>query len=164
VNIVLVGFMGCGKTTIGRKLAVRLGYRFLDTDHQSEQEQGCRVTTLFRERGEAYFRQLETDLLRRLMTITNTVISTGGGILTTPGNLELIRRIGRSVYLKADVKDIVERVSRNNKRPLLQTGDPLQTILALLEQRHPLYQQADCTIDTCSLKMGHIVSLIIKEL
>jgi shikimate kinase len=164
LNIVLVGFMGCGKTTIGRKLAVRLGYRFIDTDHQIEREQRARVASLFRKHGEGFYRRLETDLLCRLQGVSNTVVATGGGILTTPGNLELIRRIGRVVYLKADIDDIVERISRNNKRPLVQTADPKAAVLALMKIRNPLYQQADCTIDTYALKMGRVVSLIIQSL
>lgn len=156
--------MGCGKTTIGRKLAVRLGYRFIDTDHQIEREQNARVKDIFADHGEAYFRELETDLLKRLVKVNNTVIATGGGILTTPGNIEIVRKIGISVYLKACVDDIFERISRNTKRPMLQTENPRQTVVTLLNQRECLYEQADHTIQTGSLKMGYIVSQIIKEL
>ncbi|MFH2132131.1 MAG: shikimate kinase [bacterium] len=164
MNIVLIGFMGCGKTTIGRKLAVRLGYRFIDTDYQIEMEQNARVKEIFSRYGEPHFRALETDLLKRLRHLDNTVIATGGGILTTPGNMELIRQIGKSVYLKACVEDIFERISRNTKRPLLQTRDPLGTVVTLLEKRKGTYERADHTINTGSLKMGHIVSRIIREL
>jgi len=156
--------MGCGKTTIGRKLAVRLGYRFVDTDYQIEKEQGCQVTALFSRHGEQYFRTLETELLNRLEKTTNTVIATGGGILTTPGNINIIKRIGTSVYLKAEIDDLFERVSRNTKRPLLQTENPMGTLVMLMNQRGHLYQQADCVIETRSQKMGQIVSMIIREL
>lgn len=164
MNIVLIGFMGCGKTTIGRKLAVRLGYRFVDTDYQIEKEQNARVKEIFAEHGETCFRELETDLLRRLVNVNNTIIATGGGILTTPGNIEIIRDIGISIYLKAAVDDIFERISRNSKRPMLQTENPRQTVVDLLEKREDLYSQADHVINTASLKMGHIVSQIIREL
>ncbi len=156
--------MGCGKTTIGRKLAVRLGYRFIDTDYQIEKEQRIRVKEIFSKLGEPYFRALETDLLQRLTKVNNTIVATGGGILTTPGNLEIIKRIGKSIYLKACVEDIFERISRNDKRPMLQTENPLQTVIALLEKRQKYYEQADYTINTNSLKMGNIVSQIIIEL
>ncbi len=164
MNIVLIGFMGCGKTTIGRKLAVRLGYRFIDTDHQIEREQNARVKELFSRYGEAYFRALETDLLNRLTKVNNTIIATGGGILTTSGNMEIIRRIGKSIYLEACVEDIFERISRNNKRPMLQTEDPLGTVIALLDKRQSNYEEADYKISTGSLRMGHIVSQIIRDL
>ena len=156
--------MGCGKTTIGRKLAVRLGYRFIDTDYQIEREQKTRVKEIFAKNGETYFRNLETDLLKRLEKVNNTVIATGGGILTTPGNMEIVRKIGISIYLKACVDDKFERISRNSKRPMLQTENPRKTVVDLLEKRESLYAQADYTINTGSLKMGSIVSMIIREL
>ena len=162
MNIVLIGFMGCGKTTIGRKLAVRLGYRFIDTDYQIEKEQNTRVKEIFSKQGETHFRTLETDLLQRLTRVNNTIVATGGGILTTPGNLEIIHKIGKSVYLKACVEDIFERISRNDKRPMLQTENPLQTVITLLDKRQGYYEQADYTINTASLKMGNIVSRIIN--
>jgi len=164
LNIVLIGFMGCGKTTIGRKLAVRLGYRFIDTDYQIEKEQNTRVKELFSKFGEPYFRELETDLLERLTRVNNTIVATGGGILTTTGNIEIIQRIGKSIYLKACVEDIFERISRNDKRPMLQTDNPLQTVISLMDKRQGYYEQADYTINTGSLRMGNIVSQIIKEL
>jgi len=164
LNIVLIGFMGCGKTTIGRKLAVRLGYQFIDTDHQIEREQNARVKEIFARFGEVHFRALETDLLKRLTKVNNTIVATGGGILTTAGNLDIIQRIGKSIYLEACVEEIYERISRNDKRPLLQTEDPLKTVIVLLEKRQKHYEQADYRINTGSLKMGHIVSQIIKDL
>lgn len=153
--------MGTGKTTIGRKLAVRLGYRFIDTDQYIEKEQNCRIPELFAEKGEPYFRQLETSLLRRLSMVDNTVIATGGGILVTPGNFELINKLGKTVHLKAQLEDIFERVTRNTKRPLVQTENPLKVVTELYEKRKNLYSQADITIDTNSLKMWNIVSKII---
>jgi shikimate kinase len=157
--------MGCGKTTIGRKLAVRLGYRYIDTDYQIEKEEGQRIKDIFATKGEAYFRELETDLLKRLLPVSNTVVATGGGILLTPGNLELVKRIGKTVYLRAGLDDIYERITRNNKRPVvIQNGDLYQTIESMLEKRHVFYEQADYTIETCSLKMWQVVTKIIKDI
>lgn len=164
MNIILVGFMGTGKTTIGRKLAVRLGYRFVDTDRYIEMEQCCRISELFQKLGEPHFRNLESSLLRRLAKMENTVVATGGGILVTPGNIDLIRKIGFSVNLQAPLDEIFERVTRNNKRPLVQTENPLKTVTDLYEARRHLYEKADVTIDTRSMKMWHIVSKIINEL
>lgn len=157
--------MGCGKTTIGRKLAVRLGYRYIDTDYQIEKEEGQRIKEIFAIKGEPYFRELETNLLRRLQPVSNTVIATGGGILLTPGNLELVKQIGKTVYLRAGLDDIYERITRNNKRPVvIQNGDLYQTIESMLEKRQVFYEQADYTIDTCSMKMWQVVTKIIKDI
>ena len=164
MNIVLIGFMGSGKTTIGRKLAVRLGYRFIDMDRFIEGEQQCKISQIFEERGETAFRELETDLLRRLIEVENTVVSTGGGVVTVEGNIDIIRSIGISIYLKAAIDKIFERVSRNSKRPLLQTENPFQTIKDMMEKREGVYSQADHTIETNSLSMGHVVSKIIQAL
>ena len=164
MNIVLIGFMGSGKTTIGRKLAVRLGYRFVDMDRFIELEQKCKITQIFEEQGELVFRQLETALLKRLTQANNLVVSTGGGVVTIDGNMEIIRSIGISIYLKAGIEQIYERVTRNKKRPLVQTENPLQTIKTLMENREYAYCQADHIIETNSLSMGHIVSKIIRAL
>lgn len=156
--------MGCGKTTIGRKLAVRLGYRFIDTDHQIEREQGFRVKEIFNRYGEAYFRDLETDMLKRLKGASNTVISTGGGILLTPGNMELIRDIGKSIFLNASIEDICERISRNDKRPLPEADNLTDGVVSLMDDLVAIYRQADHIVNTQTMKMGHIVSTIIREL
>ena len=164
LNIVLVGFMGCGKTTIGRKLAVRLGYHYIDTDYQIEKEEGIRIKEIFATKGEPYFRSLETNLLRRLLGVCNTVVATGGGILLTPGNFELVRQIGRIVYLRADLDDIYERIQRNNKRPVVELGNLYETIKIMLAERQTHYEKADYTIDTCNMKMWHVVSQIIRNI
>ncbi len=156
--------MGTGKTTIGRKLAIRLGYHFVDTDHYIEREQECRIIELFEREGISHFRNLETSMLKRLSIVENTVVATGGGILVTPGNMDLIKKIGKSIHLKADFNEIFERVTRNKKRPLLHTEDPLKTVTELYNQRKHLYLNADITIDTKSLKMGSVVSKIICAL
>lgn len=164
MNIVFIGFMACGKTTIGRRLAARLGYCFLDTDQQIERERQEKISSIFAEHGEAYFRQLETGMLKRLQGIHNTVIATGGGIITTPGNLELIKQIGRSVYLNVEIDEIYERVMRNDRRPLVRTADPYKTITELFAQRKTLYEQADLIITTSDLRRNQVVSRVIRDI
>ncbi len=156
--------MGAGKTTIGRKLAARLGYWFLDTDHCIEKEQGYHITELFEKFGQAHFRLLETDLLRRLAKIQNTVIATGGGLLTTPGNTDLIKKIGTSVYLAANVDKLFERAIKTDKRPLLREANPYEAMVELFNQRKNLYEMADIKIETESLYLTAVVSEIIKNL
>jgi len=156
--------MGAGKSTIGRKLALRLGYRFYDTDNLIADEQAMSITELFKTKGESFFRELETQTLKMLKNKNNTVIATGGGILSTRGNLELMKSIGRVVFLNVDLEILFERVSRNKKRPLLQTENPRQRVTELLEKRLPQYQMADIVIMTGSLTKNQVVSKIIQAL
>lgn len=164
MNIILLGFMGAGKTAVGRKLSLRLGYRFLDTDHLIEEEQQKQIKEIFAESGEAHFRSLETECIKGLQGVQNTVISTGGGIITTEGNLGILKGIGTTIFLRADFEVIKDRVFRNDKRPLLQTENPLETMKALYEKRLPLYEQADLIIDTGHQKVQQVISKIIRAL
>ncbi|MGK5093736.1 shikimate kinase [Deltaproteobacteria bacterium TL4] len=161
MNIVLIGFMGVGKTTIGRKLARRLGYYFLDMDHQIEQEQGCSIAEIFDYAGESCFRNLETQLLQRLISVHNTVLSTGGGIITTEGNIQLMKKIGKLVYLKAPVEVILARLENDTKRPLLRTENAEEKIRTLLEKRSPLYAQADYVFESDQTPIPMIITQII---
>ena len=164
MNIVLVGFMGAGKTTVGRMLAARLGYRFLDIDDCIEREQGCRVADLFERKGQAWFRKQETDVLKRLTKVQNMVIATGGGLLTTPGNAELLKRIGICIHLTASVEKLYERTARTDNRPLLKTANPYATMAELYDKRKDLYKMAEITIDTESLYPSKTAGEIIKKL
>jgi len=164
LNIIFVGFMGAGKSAIGRRLAKRLGYKFLDTDKMIVEKKNESITEIFSTKGEGYFRNLETEILKDLVNVNNTVISTGGGILTTGDNLLIMQKIGKIVFLDANLDDIIERVSRNKKRPLLQTKNPIETIKELHKNRMPLYEKADLKIKTHKIQIQKIVSLIIKEL
>ncbi len=164
MNIVLIGLMGAGKTTIGRKLAQRLGYHFLDMDDQIEQEAGCAISDIFEYQGETHFRALETKLLSRMRSLQNTVISTGGGAIMTQGNLELMRQIGTVIYLKAPKEVILERVLRSQHRPLLKVENPTEKITSLLDERMPYYEQADHIVDTQNLSPHRIASQIIRYL
>lgn len=164
MNIVLTGFMGAGKTTIARRVAQRLGYDYLDTDRQIELEQGCSVADIFGYSGETCFRELETKLLKRLIDKENTVIATGGGILTTPGNMELLKQIGITVYLQVDLDIIFERVSRNKNRPLLRTENPRQTLEDLFQQRKHLYEAADITVKSNNLSANSVAGQVIRAI
>ncbi|MBF0289162.1 MAG: shikimate kinase [SAR324 cluster bacterium] len=164
MNLVLIGFMGVGKTTIGRKLAKRLGYHFLDMDEQIEIEQKCSIPEIFAEQGEAYFRKLETKLLQQLVSVQNTVVATGGGVVTAKDNFELMKKIGTVIYLDTPVENIIDRVKRSQNRPLLQIENPEEKIHSLLEQRIPLYRQADQIIETDNLLPQRIISQIIRSL
>ena len=164
MNIVILGFMGAGKTVVGTHLASRLGYQFLDTDQQIEKDQGCTIIQIFKYVGESFFRKLESDLLVQIQHLNNTVISTGAGILTTEGNLELIHDIGTTVYLEVDVNEIFHRVKRKKSRPLLQTDNPKKTIKELLEKRRHFYEKAQLKITTKGLNLYRIASTIMALL
>ncbi len=152
-NIVLIGFMGCGKTTIGRILARMLGCEFVDLDQRIERKAGMPISRIFAERGESYFRLVEAAVLHELAAPgPQRIISTGGGIVTRRRSRTLLKQLGYVVWLQAPVEVILERTSRNRDRPLLETDDPQARIQALLDQRLPLYHAAaDLEVETAGL-------------
>jgi shikimate kinase len=162
MNVVLIGFMASGKTSVGRRVAKRLGYRFMDTDQFIESQQGRAIGDIFATEGEPYFRALETRLLRRLRAFTNYVFSTGGGIITTPGNLELLKQIGAVVFLKADPEEILRRLQHDKRRPKVQGGDLRATVLSLLGERLPLYERADVVIETLGKTPNQVAGEVIR--
>jgi shikimate kinase len=141
-NIVLVGFMGCGKSSVGRLLASWLGFAFVDTDQLIVERAGMEIPSIFEARGEAGFREVERSALESIRGRRRSVIATGGGIVTRPEHIAILREIGFVVWLRANEEIIFERVSRNNRRPLLQTENPRGTIARLLAERSPLYAAA----------------------
>lgn len=147
-NIVLTGFMGTGKTKVGKILAQRLGYTFLDADSIIEQEQKMSITEIFRQHGEPYFRDIESDVIRRLSERDRVVISTGGGAVLRQENMDNLRKKGIIVCLTASPETILRRTSNDNTRPLLQVEDPLKKIKELLEFRRPYYERSDIMVDT----------------
>lgn len=156
-NIVLIGFMGTGKSTVGERVAAGLGFRFADTDALIEQQAGMPIPKIFADRGESGFRALETAVLRQLMSEEHLVVSTGGGIVTVPENLPLLRRLGFVILLTASEDVIYARISANQNRPLLRTADPRATIRELLAQRLALYKAAaDMEIETAELTESDI--------
>ncbi len=162
-NIVLIGFMGTGKSSIGRRIAQRLGYRFADTDQLVAQKAGCSISDIFEARGEESFRDAESAALASLREAGRHVIATGGGIVDRAANTELLRAMGFVVWFSASEEVILERVSRNDKRPLLRGGDPRETIRRLLERRAPAYARAaHFTIDT-SLPSHDEIALAVLD-
>jgi len=152
LNVVLVGFMGCGKTTLGARLADMLGLRFVDMDDCIIRKAGCSIPEIFSRHGETGFRRIESEVLVELGASSRQVIATGGGVVTIPENLPKLKAAGFVVWLNPPERAIWNRVSRNRNRPLLHTADPRQTVHDLLEKRRPLYASvADLEADTKGL-------------
>lgn len=145
VNLYLVGMMGAGKTTVGKLLAQHLGYGFVDTDDVIAQAAGRSITQLFAEEGEAAFRQLESDVLAQVCAYTKLTIATGGGIVLQQKNWSYLHH-GLVVWLDVPVELLYNRLAEDTTRPLLQDTDPKAKLRSLLEQRTPLYSQADVKI------------------
>jgi shikimate kinase len=145
-NIVLIGFMGCGKSSIGRRLAGRLGHEFLDSDELITARAGKSITGIFADEGEEQFRNRETVELRELIDAAGIVLATGGGAILREENRQILHRIGTVMWLHADPDTLFTRATRSRKRPLLEVENPRTAFNTLLESRLPLYQQA------CSLK------------
>jgi shikimate kinase len=163
-NIVLIGFMGSGKTSIGRLVAHRLGFQFVDTDAIIVERAGMQVAEIFARHGEAWFREQESAALRSLGILNRAVISTGGGVVLHDENRALLRELGFVVWLTANEDVLFERVSRNKKRPLLHTADPRATVHELLTKRRPLYEEAaQFTIDSSELTHESAGDLLIAE-
>src|SRR3954453_8259574 len=145
-SVVLVGMMGAGKSTIGRRLAARLRLPFLDADAEIEAAAGMSIPDIFESHGEAHFRGGEARVIARLLEAGPSVLATGGGAFMREETRNRIRDKAVSIWLKADADTILKRVKRRPDRPLLQTADPAATIGRLIEERHPVYQLADITI------------------
>jgi len=140
-NIFLIGPMGSGKTTIGRKVAERLGLRFVDCDQEIERQTGASVNLIFDIEGEAGFRRRESRMLEELASGEGLLVATGGGAVLDPRNRELIKRNGYVVWLKTSVEQQVRRLGKDRSRPLLQTPNWKQTLAELAQERDPIYRQ-----------------------
>ncbi len=145
INLYLIGMMGAGKTTIGRLLALELGYSFVDTDEVIVQAAGCTINQIFAESGEAAFRQLETEVLSKICAYTRLTIATGGGIVLNQKNWSYLHH-GLIVWLDAPIDLLYNRLAEDNTRPLLQDPDPKGKLRSILEQRQRLYAEADLRI------------------
>jgi shikimate kinase len=147
-SIVLVGLMGAGKSCIGRRLAQRWGVPFTDADAEIEQAAGLTVAEIFAKYGEAHFRDGERRVMARLLQGRPGVLSAGGGAFMDPETRKLIKERGISVWLRADLETLVSRTKGRTHRPLLNNGDPRQTLAEMMEVRYPVYAEADITVDT----------------
>jgi shikimate kinase len=147
-NIVLTGFMGTGKTEVGRELSRLLGMSFIDIDHEIEKSEGCTITALFASRGEEYFRQVEASIIRQFSSVQGAVISTGGGAVLREENIKTLQSTGVIICLTADLQTILQRTDGHDNRPLLLSADRKARITELLEQRKPFYEKAGTMIDT----------------
>ena len=144
--IVLIGMMGAGKTTVGRRLAARLGRRFVDSDEEVEKAANMTIPEIFAAHGEADFRAGEARVIARILREPDIVLGTGGGAFINPETRALIKTDALSVWIKADFDLLFSRVSRRSNRPLLKTANPRETLQNLINARYPIYAEADVTV------------------
>ena len=163
-SIVMVGLMGCGKSSVGKRLASRLGLPFVDADEEIEQSARKSINEIFSDHGEAYFRDGERRVIARLLQNGPQVLATGGGAFLSPETRASIKASGISVWLKADLAILMKRVAKRDSRPLLRNGDPEGTMRKLMDVRYPVYAEADVTIESREAPHDQIVSEIIESL
>lgn len=162
-NIVLTGFMGTGKTAVGRELSRLLNMKLIDVDTEIEKSQKMTINEIFRQFGEPRFREIETEMVKKVSEDNNIIISTGGGIVLRQENMDSLRENGVIVCLTATPETILKRTSHNSDRPLLQVEDPLKKIKELLDFRKPFYDKADIMIDTEGKTPLQIAEEIIEK-
>ena len=163
-NIVLTGFIGTGKTAVGRKLSRLLNMELIDVDTEIEKSQKMTINDIFKKFGEPGFRNIETDMIKKLSGKKNIIISTGGGAVLKQENLDILREKGIIVCLLATPETILRRTSHNSNRPLLQVEDPSGKIKELLNFRKPFYDKADIPIDTEAKTPIQIAEEIIEKI
>jgi shikimate kinase len=164
-SIVLIGMMGVGKSSIGRRLGARLGIPFVDADAEIETAAGMSIADIFARHGEAAFRSGEARVIARLLNNGPQVLATGGGAVMNPATRTLIQQKGVSVWLSAEFELLLRRISkRKAERPMLQTADPATTLRALLAEREPIYAQADLTVESRDVPHDAVVGEIIARL
>jgi shikimate kinase len=165
MNIILIGFMGVGKSAIGHKLAQELGMDYLDTDELIEKTEKMSINDIFEKKGESYFRDLETEVIKTLEDYDNFVISTGGGMVLREENVKMLKETGPLVLLWADPEIVYQRVKQETHRPLLNVPDPKAEIKKILDYRMPIYNRAaDFKVDTSKLNVSEAVSGIMQWL
>jgi shikimate kinase len=163
-NVVLIGFMGSGKSSVGRRVAALLDFKFVDADALLVERQGREIAEIFASEGEGTFRDLESEVLASLTSQAGCVISTGGGVILREKNRALLQKLGLVVWLTASEDTLFARVSRTNKRPLLQTADPRATVAALFAARRPLYAAAaQFTLDTTTFSHAQAAEAVVAE-
>ena len=163
-SIVLIGLMGAGKTAVGRRLASRLDLPFADADAEIEAAAGASISEIFAEDGEAYFRQGERKVIVRLLESGPQVLATGGGAYMNPDTRASIEAHGLSIWLKAEIKVLMKRVGRRDNRPLLAAADPEKVMKKLMEERYPVYAEADVTIESRDVPHDAMVGAVIDAI
>jgi shikimate kinase len=163
-SVALVGMMGAGKSSIGRRLALRLGIPFVDADVEIEKAAGMTINDIFAVRGEAEFRAGEARVILRLLESGPQVLATGGGAFTNPDTRIAIGAKGISIWLKAEFDVLMKRIRRRHDRPLLKTDDPGATLRKLMEEREPVYALADLTVQSREVMHEKIVDEIVSAL
>lgn len=163
-TIALVGLMGVGKSTVGRRLALRLDVPFVDADHEIESAARMTIAEIFADMGEAEFRAGEARVVKRLLEGPPLVLATGGGAILNAETRERLKAHATTVWMRADLEVVAERVQRRDTRPLLRGRDPLEALKGLAEARYPLYAEADITVDVGDGAHGHAVERILEAL
>ncbi len=164
-NVVLIGFMGTGKSSCGRMLASRLGCAFIDLDKYIESKENMSVSEIFAEKGESYFREREREAVREVVQRKGAVLATGGGTVKDKENLRLLKERGVLVCLTADIESILRRTERRGERPMLdRQGDRKKAVEELLESRREVYACADYTVDTSQLSPMQVTEEIVDFL
>lgn len=162
--IALVGLMGAGKSSVGRRLAVALGVPFRDSDEEVERAAGRTVSEIFASMGEPAFREGERRVIARLLEEPPHILATGGGAFINAETRQLIKEKALSIWLKADIELLARRVGRKDTRPLLRDKDPREVLEALAKVRHPIYAEADITVETGDTPHGAAVDEILAAL
>jgi shikimate kinase len=163
-TVALVGLMGAGKSAIGKRLAMRLGLPFVDADDEVERAAGCTIAELFEKYGEQEFRAGERRVIARLLDEPPHVLSTGGGAYMDPETRALMRAKAVTVWLRAELDVLFDRVKRRTHRPLLRNGDPKEILGKLMEQRHPIYAEADIVVDSTAQPADRTTDQVIDAL
>jgi shikimate kinase len=159
--LVLVGMMGAGKTTVGRRLAARLGRHFVDSDEEVEKAAGMTIEDIFAAHGEADFRAGEVRVIARLLKDADLVLGTGGGAFVNTETRALVKSAAVSVWIKADFDLLFQRVQRRSNRPLLKTANPRQTLQDLIDKRYPIYAEADVTVVSKDVPQDQVATEVI---
>ena len=163
-TIVLVGLMGAGKSSVGRRLAEKLQLNFVDADNEIETAAGKSIPEIFADHGEDYFREGERRVIARLLENGNQVLATGGGAYINPETRERIKIHGISIWLKADFDILLKRILKRNDRPLLRGEDRGEVLKRLMVTRYPVYAEADITVESRDVQHGHMVNDVIRAL
>ena len=163
-SIVLVGMMGAGKSSVGRRLAARLGIPFVDADTEIEKAAGMSIPEIFATHGEPYFRAGEARVIARLLDGGPQVLATGGGAFMNPDTRAAIHAKGLSIWLRATLDVLARRIKRRHDRPLLKNSDPLETMRRLIDERYPTYAEADLTVESREVPHETIVEEIVAGL